>query len=116
MLVLKEQFTNTNHSEVVKNVSALGFDNFVQNTQIISTDGLVGNMFGKWADTVVKRLKADNATKAEVEKYISMIPQAEEGKWNMFRTIYSQENSTEAYYLCLMTYKTHEGKYKIYNI
>ena len=107
MLVLKEQFTNTNHSEVVKNVSALGFDNFVQNTQIISTDGLVGNMFGKWADTVVKRLKADNATKAEVEKYISMIPQAEEGKWNMFRTIYSQEKSTEANYLCLMTYKTH---------
>ena len=32
MLVLKEQFSNTNHSEVVKNVSALGFDNFVQNT------------------------------------------------------------------------------------
>ena len=45
-----------------------------------------------------------------------MIPQADEGKWNMFRTIYSQEKSTEANYLCLMTYKTHEGKYKIYNI
>ena len=45
-----------------------------------------------------------------------MIPQAEEGKWNMFRTIYSQEKSTNANYLCLMTYKTHDGKYKIYNI
>ena len=32
MMVLKEQFSNTNHSEVVKNVSALGFNNFVQNT------------------------------------------------------------------------------------
>ena len=34
MLVLKETFTNSNHSEVVKNVSGLGFSNFVQNTQI----------------------------------------------------------------------------------
>ena len=65
VLVLKEQFSNTNHSEVVKNVS-LGFSTFVQNTQINSIDGLVGNMFGKWADTVIKRLNADNATKAEV--------------------------------------------------
>ena len=65
MLVLREQFSITNHSEVVKNVS-LGFSTFVQNTQINSIDGLVGNMFGKWADTVIKRLNADNATKAEV--------------------------------------------------
>ena len=66
VLVLKEQFSNTNHSEVVKNVSSLGFSTFVQNTQINSIDGLVGNMFSKWADTVIKRLNADNATKAEV--------------------------------------------------
>jgi hypothetical protein len=45
-----------------------------------------------------------------------MIPQAEAGKWNMFRTIYSNANSTEASYLCLMTFKTFDGKYKIYNI
>jgi len=116
MLVLKEQFSNANHSEVVKNVS-LGFSNFVQNTQINSIDGLAGNMFGKWADTVVKRIKADNATKAAVQKYIDMIPTAEAGKWNMFRTIFSQDKSSDANYLCLMTYKVPEtGKYKIYNI
>ncbi len=73
-------------------------------------------MFGKWAETVVKRLKADNETKTEVKNYIEMIPSAEAGKWNMFRTIFSLDNSTQANYMCIMSYKTKEGKYKIYNI
>ncbi len=38
--ILKDNFINLNHTEVVKNVSALGFDNFVQSTNIQTLDGL----------------------------------------------------------------------------
>ncbi len=65
-MLLKEQYTNTNHSEVVKNVSALGFNNFVQDTQVNTLDGMDGKFYPRWADTVIKRIKGDNATKEAV--------------------------------------------------
>ena len=65
-MLLKEQFSNTNHSEVVKNVSALGFNNFVQDTQVNTLDGMDGKFYQRWADTVIKRIKGDNATKEAV--------------------------------------------------
>ncbi len=97
-------------------MSSLGFNNFIQDTTVNTIDGLDAKNFDRWANTVTKRIKGDNATKAAVEKYISMIPEAEAGKWNMFRTIYSVENSTQAYYVCIMTFRNLENKYKIYNI
>jgi hypothetical protein len=69
-MLLKDQYINTNHSEVVKNVSALGFNNFVQDTQVNTQDGLDGKFFQRWADTVTRRIKGDNATRQAVINYI----------------------------------------------
>jgi hypothetical protein len=115
-MTLKSNFEKRNHSEVVMNISAPGFSSYVQNAVIQSISGLDGRFFGRWAETLVRRLVVDNSTKAEVQKYLEKIPEAEAGKWNMFRTVFSSTNSSSANYLCLMSYKTEEGKYKIYTI
>ena len=102
---------------MVKNVSALGFDNFVQSTNIQALDGLEEKNFDKFVDITMRKIKGDEATKEGVHKYLLEIPSQEPGKWNMFRSIYSVTNSTDAYYMCLMSYKTPgTNKFKIYNI
>ena len=63
---------------------------------------------------ILNRLRVNNATKNQVKSYLDRVPGQKVEEWNMFRTIYSVENSKNANYLCLMTYLGADNKLKVF--
>jgi hypothetical protein len=65
---------------------------------------------------ILNKLKVNNDTKNEVKGYLDMVPDQKVEEWNMFRTIFSVENSNNANYLCLMTYLNANNKLNVYMV
>jgi hypothetical protein len=53
----------------------------------------------------------DAKNRKEVEDYFDLIPFTDYGVWNMYRTMFSVNSESKANYVCLMIYKTQEGKF-----
>ncbi len=86
---LKREFEIERKSEVVKNITSNGFDNFASSSTIKVMDGVDIKNFDKVSTVFLKRLQVNEATRAEIKKYFDEVPNQKVEEWNMFRTIYS---------------------------
>jgi hypothetical protein len=114
--MLQQRLAKQNKSEVVENITTLGFSKFASEATFQSYKGVDVKNFGRLSDLILKKLKVNNATKSEVKEYLSMVPQQKVEEWNMFRTLFSLENSTNATYLCLMTYLNSNNKLNVHMV
>jgi hypothetical protein len=45
-----------------------------------------------------------------------MVPNAESGQWNMYRTMYKVNKLSNANYFCIMSYLDPNGKFSLYTV
>jgi hypothetical protein len=114
---MKEQFDTETHSDVVKKISNLGFNSFVQDAEIKYIKNMDSKYFDAFAANLVNGLDVqDDATRSKIQEYMEMVPFTEIGQWNMMRTMYNVNQVSNANYICLMTFRDENEKYSIYSV
>jgi hypothetical protein len=101
---------------VVKKVTDLGFDTFTQNAQIESFKQLKGSFFDRFADHVTSQLDVNPDLQPIVKGYLEQAQFAKANTWNMYRTMYSVHNSSDANYFCLMTNRNDQNNFDVYMV
>ena len=113
---LKAQFDTEVHSEVVKKISKLGFNSFVEDAEIKYIKNMDGKYFNAFAANLVQGLDVDHQTSSKIQEYLEMVPFTDIGQWNMFRSMYNVNQVSNANYICLMTFQDENGKFSIYTV
>jgi hypothetical protein len=113
---MKAQFDGEVHSEVVKKISKLGFNSFVEDAEIKYIKNMDGKYFNAFAANLVAGLDVDHQTASKIQEYLEMVPFTDIGQWNMFRSMYNVNQVSNANYICLMTFQDENGKFSIYTV
>ena len=98
----------TKQTEVVKNITSLGFDTFEQSAQINSLNNLPGTFFEKFINKTLNTIKVNPELIPKIEEYLFDLRNTDPNVWNMYRTMFSVSNSSNANYLCIMTYRNEQ--------
>ncbi len=71
---MKAQFDTEVHSEVVKKISKLGFNSFVEDAEIKYIKNMDGKHFNAFAANLLAGLDVDHETASKLHEYLEMVP------------------------------------------
>lgn len=112
--LLKEEFQTETKSEVVKSVIGLRFDEYEQNTQIQYVKGLAGAHFDDYANYLMTLVDIAPSMTADFRDYFELSKYTDANAWQMFRTIYSQDEGGNCKYICILSQKTDAGNFNFF--
>ena len=113
---LKAQFEGEAKREVVKKITNLGFDSFVEDAEIKFIKNMQGQYFPAFADNLMATLTVDEANRGKIREYLDFVPFTEVGQWNMMRSMYNANAQSDANYICLMTYRDEQDRMSVYTV
>lgn len=113
---LKAQFEGESKREVVKKISSLGFDSFVENAEIKFIKNMQAKYFNSFADNLMASLEVDETSRGKIREYLDFVPFTDVGQWNMMRSMYNANAKSDANYICLMTYRDDQDRISVYAV